>query len=155
MNLKIEVKGVSQAIKGVEQDLKDMLFNTCISKMMEFLNSFSALEKYPKSVLKMATIVLHPFAPHIAEECWQLLGGKNSIAFVPFPAIDESFLATQSVTFVVQVNGKVRGTLELQKDTSQELVLSEAKKDTKISGHVTGEVKKVIFIPNKLLNILC
>ncbi len=142
-------------VKGVEADLNEMLFNTCISKMMEFVNAFSSLPKYPKSVLKMATIVLHPFAPHLAEECWALLGGKTTIAFERFPKIDESFLATQNVTFVVQVNGKVRGTLDLQKDTQQEVVLEKAIHDPKIQPHLIGDVKKVIFVPNKLLNILC
>jgi leucyl-tRNA synthetase len=142
-------------VKGVEQDIQEMLFNTCISKMMEFVNAFSSLPKYPKSVLKMATIVLHPFAPHMAEECWQILGGKGSIAFVPFPVVDETFLATQNVTFVIQVNGKLRGTIELPKDTPQDAVFGFAKADAKINAHILGEIKKVIFVPNKLLNILC
>lgn len=142
-------------VKGVEADLQEMLFNTCISKMMEFVNAFSALPKYPKSVLKMAVTVLHPFAPHIAEECHQLLGGKESLAFTPFPKVDESFLAAQTVTFVIQINGKVRGTLEFPKETPQEEVLKAAKDDVKIAAHILGDVKKVIFVPNKLLNILC
>jgi leucyl-tRNA synthetase len=142
-------------VKGVEGDLNEMLFNTCISKMMEFVNHFSSLPSYPKSVLKMATIVLHPFAPHLAEECWQLLGGKGSLAFIPFPKVDEKFLASQSVTFVVQVNGKLRGTIELTKEASQDQVFELAKADPKIHAHILGDIKKVIFVPNKLLNILC
>lgn len=142
-------------VKGVESDLNEMLFNTCISKMMEFVNGFSSLPKYPRSILKMAAIVLHPFAPHLAEECFEILGGNGGLAFHPFPKIDESVLASTTVTFVVQVNGKLRGTIEKQKGTLQEVVLNEAKNDPKISAHIQGEIKKVIFVPDKLLNILC
>jgi leucyl-tRNA synthetase len=142
-------------VKGVESDLNELLFNTCISKMMEFVNGFSSLPKYPRSILKMAAIVLHPFAPHLAEECFEILGGNGGLAFHPFPKIDESVLASTTVTFVVQVNGKLRGTIEKQKGTLQEVVLNEAKNDPKISAHIQGEIKKVIFVPDKLLNILC
>ncbi len=142
-------------VKGVESDLNGMLFNTCISKMMEFVNAFSLLERYPKEVLKMATLVLHPFAPHLAEECWQILGGTTSCALIPFPQVDETFLSTQSVVFVIQVNGKVRGTIEMKKGSTQQEVYEKAIQDQKIQAHLNSELKKMIFVPDKLLNILC
>jgi len=142
-------------VKGVEQDLNEMLFNTCIAKMMEFVNQFSALSQYPKQVLKMAVTILHPFAPHIAEECWRLLGETTTLAFQPFPKVDESFLAIQSIVYVLQVNGKVRGTVEMDKNATKEELLDYAKQDAKVSNHITGDIKKLIFVPTKLLNILC
>ena len=142
-------------VKGVENDLNEMLFNTCISKMMEFVNQCSALSAYPKQMLKMATIVLHPFAPHLAEECYHILGGLGELAFQPFPTIDESVLSSLTVTMVIQVNGKLRGTIDCQKGIDESALFELAKNDPKIAPHLVGEVKKKIFVPNKLLNILC
>lgn len=141
-------------VKGVEEDLEHMLFNTCISKMMEFINEFSLLEKYPKQALKMALQVLAPFAPHLAEECWEILGEKPSIAFAPFPKWDPAFLVEDSFTYVVQVNGKVRGSFDLPKGQSKDHLIELAKAEPKIAKHIAGNIVKVIFIPDKLLNIV-
>ncbi len=141
-------------VDGVEKDIEALQFNTAIAKMMEFMNAFTQLPKYPKSVLKMITQVLYPFAPHITEEAWEHLGGSESITYVPFPKVDPTYLVDTSTTYVVQINGKLRGKWELPKDKSKEEILSLAKAEPKIAKYLEGEIKKVIFVPNKLLNIV-
>ncbi len=141
-------------VHGVEQDIENLQFNTAIAKMMEFMNAFTPLETYPKSVLKMLTQVLSPFAPHIAEEAWEHLGGKESIAYIPFPKVDTTYLIDTTTTYVVQVNGKLRGSWDLPKDKSKDELLDLAKAEPKIARYLEGEIKKVIFVPNKLLNIV-
>ena len=123
--------------------------------MMEFINDFTKLEAYPRSVVKMATQVLSPFAPHIAEEIWQLLGCKESLSYSPFPVADESFLHDDVITYVVQVNGRVRGRFDLPKDQPEAEVMTAAKKHPGILRYLDRkEIQKVIFVPNKLLNIV-
>lgn len=142
-------------VAGVSKDLEMLQFNTAIAKMMEFINDFTKLPSYPRSVLKMAAQALSPFAPHIAEEIWEILGYKESLSYCPFPKADEKYLHDATMTYVVQVNGKVRGRFELPKDQSQEVVLAAAKEHPGIVRYLDGQtVQKVVFVPNKLLNIV-
>lgn len=142
-------------VHSVEKDIEAMQFNTAIAKMMEFMNAMTPLEKYPKRVLKMVTQVLAPFAPHIAEEAWEYLGGKETIAYVPFPSVEESYLVDDTVLYVVQVNGKVRGKWMLPKDKTQEELLSFIQTQPNIAKHLTGDISKVIYVPNKLISLVC
>ncbi len=145
----------SRLVYNVTKDIELMQFNTAIAKMMEFMNDFTKLEKYPKSVLKMATQCLMPFGPHLAEEAWEILGFKESLSTMPYPEVDESCLEEATITYVVQVNGKLRGRFELPKDQPQEIVLEAAKNNPIIVKHLDGkDVSKVIFVPNKLLNFV-
>jgi len=141
-------------IKGVSDDVEKMLFNTAVAKMMEFVNDFNRLTHYPKAVLKEATILLSPFAPHLAEEIWESLGEKETIAYAPWPKADPKYLEQAVVTYVIQVNGKLRGRFELPKDQAEEAIIALAKENPGISKHLQGVVQKVIFVPNKLLNFV-
>jgi leucyl-tRNA synthetase len=141
-------------VHGVTEDIEKMFFNTAIAKMMEFTTAFTKLASYPKNVVKMATQVLAPFAPHIAEEVWQHLGEKGSVAHELWPEADPKYLIDEQATYVVQVNGKLRGHFELPKDQNEETILQLAKNDPKIAKHITGDIVKVIFVPNKLLNLV-
>lgn len=142
-------------VAGVERDLEQLQFNTAIAKMMEFMNDFTRLEAYPRSVVKMATQALMPFAPHLAEEVWQKLGAKEELSHHPFPKADEAYLHDATITYVVQVNGKLRGRFELPKDETEEVVLKAAQAHAGIQRFLEGAtVRKVIFVPNKLLNIV-
>lgn len=142
-------------VHGVGKDLDSLQFNTAIAKLMEFMNDFTKLPKYPRSVIKMAAQALSSLAPHMAEEVWELLGERGSITYVPFPKTDEKYLQDATVTYVVQVNGKVRGRFDLAKDQTQDNILNEAREHPGITKYIDGhEVDKVIFVPNKLLNIV-
>jgi len=142
-------------VSAVTKDIEILQFNTAIAKMMEFMNEFTKLESYPKSVLKMATQCLMPFAPHLAEEAWEILGCKESLSTYPYPEVDAKYLEDLTIIYVVQVNGKLRGKFELPKDQTEEVVLQAAKNNPLIAKYLEGqELKKVIFVPNKLLNLV-
>lgn len=142
-------------VYGVGKDYETLQFNTAIAKLMEFINEFTKLPKYPKSVILMATQALMPLAPHFAEEIWEMLGGKGDINQMPFPVADDKFLQDETITYVVQVNGKVRGRFDLPKDANEEQILQAAKNHPGIVRFLDGqEVKKVVFVPNKLLSIV-
>ncbi len=142
-------------VHNVEKDIEAMQFNTAIAKMMEFINAFLPLSKHPKNALKMLTQVLYPFAPHIAEEAWEHLGGKESLTYIPFPTYDPTYLVDKTVLYVVQVNGKVRGKWELPIDKPQDELLEFIKTQPNIAKHITGPISKVVYVPNKLLSIVC
>jgi len=142
---------VNQVIK----DIDHLSFNTAIARMMEFVNAFSKLPAYPRQVLLMATHALNPFAPHLAEELWEILGGKGDLSFTPYPEVDESYLIEETITYVVQVNGKLRGRFDLPKDRTKEEIMESAMDNPNINKHLEGaDVQKVIFVPNKLLNFV-
>lgn len=140
---------------GVANDIEALQFNTAIAKMMEFLNEFTKLPSYPRTVIKMATQCLAPFAPHVAEEVWELLGCTESLSYTGFPIAEEKYLQDETIVYVVQVNGKLRGRFELPKDQTQEAVWEAAQKNPHIVKFLEGStIQKVVFVPNKLLNIV-
>lgn len=140
---------------AVEQDIEAMSFNTAIAKMMEFLNSFTQLSNYPRSCLLMLIQALYPFAPHFAEECHQLLGETRSLTHKPYPKINPSYLVDNSVVYVIQINGKVRGKLELENDLAKERLLEMAKDHENVRKHLEDKkIVKEIFVPKKLINFV-
>ncbi len=142
-------------IHGVGKDVEALQFNTAIAKMMEFINEFTKLDRYPKNVLKMAVQALSPFAPHVAEELWKELEGEGELSYSAWPAVDPAYLHEERMTYVVQVNGKVRGRMEMDRDLSQEQVLDVAKADAMVARYLDGkEIQKVVFVPNRLINIV-
>lgn len=142
-------------LHGVAKDIETLQFNTAIAKMMEFINDFTKLPAYPKRVVKMVAQALMPFAPHLAEEVWQILGGQGELTQAPYPEIDHKYLEETTTTYVVQVNGKLRGRFELPKDQTQEIVMDAAKLHPVVSRYLAeGSLEKVIFVPNKLLNFV-
>ncbi|MGR3912138.1 MAG: leucine--tRNA ligase [Candidatus Rhabdochlamydia sp.] len=148
------LKLVHRLIFHVEKDLQGMAFNTAIAKMMEFINHFSLLASYPKTAVKIAVQVLYPFAPHIAEEMWELLGEKESLTYAPYPVVNAAYLIDHTALYVIQVNGKLRGKWELPKDKTEEEILEFIREEPQIMKHIEGPIKKVIFVPNKLLNVV-
>ena len=141
------------ADKGIK-DIETMQFNTAIAKMMEFVNAFTQLDKYPKEALKIATQMLYPFAPHISEEIWSFLGGGN-LTYSPLPVIDKKYLEDDMATYVVQINGKLRDSMHLSKGMSKEELFDLVKQQPKIEKYlVDKEIIKVIFVPDKLINIV-
>jgi len=142
-------------VYGVARDIESLQFNTAIAKMMEFLNDLTKLSLYPRRVVKMAVQVLAPFAPHLAEEIWESLGCEEVLSEAPFPIAEEKYLYDEIMTYVVQINGKLRGRLELPKDQSKEEVLKAARSLSHVASFLQGkEIDKVIFVPNKLLNLV-
>jgi leucyl-tRNA synthetase len=102
----------------------------------------------------MVTQALYPFAPHIAEEAWEHLGGQDTITWVPFPKANPTYLVEESATYVIQFNGKVRGQFDLPKNQTKEDLLSMIKVQPQFAKYLEGELLNVIYVPNKLINLV-
>lgn len=139
---------------GVQQDLENLLFNTAIAKMMEFINECSKLPQISLSALLIAVRVLEPLAPHLAEELWQHLGQKPTISKAPWPKVDLHMLEENQVNYVIQIDGKLRKKFFLPKDQSKEALFALVQKDENLANYLKNGVDKLIFVPNKLLNIV-
>jgi leucyl-tRNA synthetase len=128
--------------------------NTAIAAMMEFLNARkSTLSRVDAETL---TLLLAPFAPHLAEELWQVvLGREGSVHVQPWPAYDDELATEETVTVAVQVNGKLRGTVETARGTSETATVKRAKTETNVARALEGKtVKKTIFVPDKIINFI-
>ena len=146
----------NQTIKKTTEDIDAFRFNTSIAQFMILVNSFTECEAIPTDVFEKFVILLAPFAPHLAEEFWSLLGHEFSIfKNAKWPKYDESKLSSDLVKMAVQFNGKVRWTIEVSKEATQDDVMNAVKADWKLNGYLSsGEPKKVIYIPWKILNIV-
>ena len=149
-------KALNQAIKDVTEDTESIdKMNTAISHMMVFVNAATQAKSAPKEVIKTFLRLLAPYAPHIAEELWERLGEAKLIAHTPWPICDPEALKREEVTIVVQVNGKLRGRVQLAVDASNEEAEAAALADERVQNHVAGKtVRKVIVVPNRLVNIV-
>ncbi|WP_437187684.1 leucine--tRNA ligase [Planctomicrobium sp. SH668] len=144
-----------RTIKAVTEDIEKLSFNTAISRMMEFTNFFTNQTDRPVSCLKQFALLLAPFAPHLAEELWELLGEKTSLTYAPWPQYDESKLVESEVEIPVQVNGKLRAKINVPvtADSAQLQKLAEA--DPQVQSQLEGKtIVKVICVPKKMVNFV-
>lgn len=150
------MKLLHKTIKKVEENIAEYKFNTAISAMMELVNEGLPTDaEFAKEWKEKFAIILHPFAPHLAEELWQMLGSEKSIFEAEWPEYDEFMLIDDEVTIAVQVNGKLRGTLVCFNGVAQEEVSIMASNDPNIAKWTEGKILvREIFVPNKLLNIV-
>ncbi len=153
----IEV-ALHKTVKKVGEDILELKFNTAIAMCMEFINTWEKVgaEKLAKSDLELFVKIIAPFAPHISEEIWSMLGHADSIHMQKWPQFDEKLLVEDIITIPVQVNGKVRGSIEVSVDsTSDEIHIIElAKKQENISKYLATSPKKTIYVPGKIVNII-
>ncbi len=150
-----ELKILNRTLKKVKEDIEHFSFNTAVSQMMIFVNELTGSPTKPKSILEPFVLALSPFAPHLAEELWQKLGHSKSLAFEPYPKWDEAYLVDANITIVVQVNGKMRGEFQAPRDIQQTDAISLAKKVEKVIPFLSGkEIKKEIYVPGKLVNLV-
>lgn len=149
-------KILHKTMKKVTQDIETMSFNTAISAMMVLTNHLTTLkEMVPREAAEKLTLMVSPFAPHLGEECWSLLGNKDSLAYHSWVQYDEALCVDNTVMIGVQVNGKKRGEIEISVDADQEAAMEQAMKVQTILNQVDGkEVRKVIFVPGRILNII-
>ena len=144
-----------QTIKKLTEEIDDFKFNTSISQLMILVNALTEQEKITKSTFETLTLLLAPFAPHLAEEFWNILWNEFSIfSKWKWPEYDEKYLVAAEVTLAIQFNGKMRWTLQLPADATQEQVLQAIKENEKLWWYLQSEPKKVIFIPWKIMNII-
>ena len=143
------------AIRKVREAVDSLKFNTAISDLMVFVNEATKADALPKSWLDAFVRLLAPFAPHLAEELWAQLGHGQSIAYAPFPEYDEAKLAADTITIAVQVNGKLRATIEVAADVGKDDALAAAQAEQNVQRFMEGKtLRKEIFVPGKLINFV-
>ena len=141
-----------QTIKKVSNDFENLKYNTAIAAMMALLNDFYKKGSITKGELKTLIILLNPVAPHITEEMWQVIGCEGRVYQQTWPEYDEAKTVESSVEIAVQINGKVKATLGIQKDDPKDEVIAKAKE--KIADKLTGNIVKEIYVPGRLVNIV-
>lgn len=144
-----------KTVRAVTEDIAKLSFNTAIARMMEFTNFFTKADRRPRAVLEPFVLLLAPFAPHIAEELWQSLGHKSTLAYEPWPAYDESLLVESELEIPVQINGKLRGKITIAADADKETMIAAARSDARISELLDGkEIRNTVAVPGRMVNFV-
>ena len=148
------LKVLHETILKVTEAIEDLRFNVAISQMMILINHLQKVDTYSIDTAKALLQLLAPFAPHLAEELWENLGGQPSIVNEPWPHALKELLVAEEITIVFQVNGKLRGEGQFSKEVDKETVISAAKADPKVQSFLEGkEIVKEIYVPGKLVNL--
>ena len=150
-----ELKALHKLIGKVKADIEEFSFNTAVSAFMIAVNELYDLKCNKREILEPLTILLSPFAPHIAEELWEALGHKESITYASFPEYIEAYTVENTCTYAVSFNGKTRFTVELPLDMSREDVDAHVRSLEQTAKYVAGgNIIKVIVVPGKIVNIV-
>jgi leucyl-tRNA synthetase len=153
-------KVIHATIKKVTEDIESLSFNTAIAQMMIFVNEFTGAATRPLAALRTLLILLNPFAPHLSEELWSLLGEKfagfeGTISQLPWQKWDPAYLVEDEVEIIIQINGKLRHKITAKKDLPQDELEKQATSSAKIQQAIAGKtVRKVVVVPNKLINLV-
>ncbi|MBP7173826.1 MAG: leucine--tRNA ligase [Cloacibacterium sp.] len=152
---KEELKVLHTLIKKFMFDIQNFSFNTSVSQFMIAVNELQKLKCNKRKILEPLAIVISPYAPHICEELWSLLGHKNSIEFEPFPKFDEKYLVEDEIEYPVSFNGKMRFKIPLSADLKVQEIEEIVTKDEKVLQILEGkQPKKIIVVPKKIINIV-
>jgi len=144
-----------KTIKAVTDDIDKLSLNTAISRMMEFTNAFTSMDVRPKSSLSQFVLLVAPFAPHLAEELWEVLGHNESLTYAPWPVFDPSKVAESELEIPVQINGKLRAKITVPADADQTALQKLAETDEAVQTHLAGKtVVKVVCVPKKMVNFV-
>lgn len=150
-----QLRILHKTIKAVTDDIEKLSFNTAISRMMEFVNAVSQQDPRPKSLMTPFVLLLSPFAPHVAEELWELLGSSTSLAYESWPTYDESKIAESEIEIPVQINGKLRAKIKVPADVDRESLQQAAQEDDAIARNLEGhQIVKVVVVPGRLVNFV-
>ena len=152
---KEEYKILHTLIKKVVYDIEHFSFNTSVSQFMIVVNDLQKLKCNKRAILEPLVVVISPYAPHICEELWQILGNSESVEYVPFPIFDEKYLVEDEIEYPVSFNGKVRFKLLLSAELSKEDIEEFVLKNDKVLAQLNGNnPKKIIVVPKKIINIV-
>ena len=144
-----------RTIDGVGADMEAMRFNTAIAKLIELTNHLTKSDVTSRAALEPLVLMLAPFAPHVAEELWSRLGHDDTVTFAPYPVADPALLVAETVTCVVQVQGKVRATMDVSPDATDDELTERALAEAKVQRAVDGrEIRKIIVRAPKLVNLV-
>jgi len=150
-----QLRELHRAIDKVTRDIQSLSFNTAIAKMMEFVNFCTPLERRPRAILEPFVTVLAPFAPHLAEELWALLGRPAPVSLAAWPAVEERWLKDDTVEIPVQIQGKLRGRVVVPAGADAAAMQAAATADPKIAELLEGkQVVKVVAVPDRLVNFV-
>ena len=153
---KAELKILHQTIRKVTDDIERFSFNTSVSTFMICANDLASLKCDKRAVLKPLAVLIAPFAPHIAEELWHLMGNEGSVCEAQWPEYDERLMVEDSFTYPVSFNGKTRFTIELPADCTQDQAVAAVNNMPETQKWLAGkEPKKIIFVPKRIINIVC
>ncbi len=150
-------KVLHNSIKVIRNDIEKFQFNTSMSKIMEYSNILVKYEQdgIPKYYIEQLLLMLAPFAPHVTEELWERIGNSYSIHNQDYPMYDESILVENEKEIAVQVNGKLRGTVMINVDDSEDIIKDKAQNEENVKKHIEGkEIVKIIVIKDKIVNIV-
>jgi leucyl-tRNA synthetase len=144
-----------QTIRKVGEDIARLSYNTAVAAMMEYMNTMRAGERRPRlEEVRPLVQLVSPFAPHIAEELWEAMGGTTSVFDAGWPAYDPALVTEDRVTMAVQVNGKTRGTIAVDRTATQDDAMAAVHADPALAKFITGTPKRVIFVPGRLINVI-
>ena len=150
-----DLRNMHKCILEVGERIDAMKFNTAVSSLMSYVNYLSSMEKIPQEMYENLLKLLFPFAPHIAEEMWARLGNDKTLSFESWPKGDKTLAEDNVVTLAVQICGKMRGTIELPKDSPKEEAEKKALQLENVARQIEGcNIKKIIVVPNRIVNIV-
>ena len=151
-----ELKSLHKLIKKVTQDIEAFSYNTAISAFMICTNELSALKCQNKEVMKTLVILIAPFAPHMAEELWEQLGGEGSVCDANWPKWNEEYLVENQIKLGVQFNGKIRFDMQFPADADNATIEQAVRADERTAKYTDGkQIVKVIIVPKRMVNIVC
>eukprot|EP00249_Psilotum_nudum_P022257 c28439_g1_i2 orf=82-3126(-) len=150
-----QLRALHLCIQKVTEAIEDLRFNTAISAMMEFINAAYKWDNHPRAVLETFVLLLSPFAPHICEELWHRLGHSESLAYETWPKVEKDFLTEETVTLPVQINGKMRGTVQVPINADVSIAFASVIQDNYFDRFLSEKsIKKKIYVPGKVLNLI-
>jgi leucyl-tRNA synthetase len=150
-----QLRELHRTVDKVTKDIGSLSFNTAIAKMMEFVNFCTPLERRPRAILEPFVTILAPFAPHLAEELWEMLGRPAPVSLAAWPAVEERWLKDDTVEIPVQIQGKLRGRVVVPADADAEAMKAAAAADPKIAEQLAGkQIAKVVAVPGRLVNFV-
>ncbi|CAL9232982.1 unnamed protein product [Arabidopsis halleri] len=150
-----QLRTLHKCIAKVTEEIESTRFNTGISGMMEFVNAAYKWNNQPRRIIEPFVLLLSPYAPHMAEELWSRLGHPNSLAYERFPKANPDYLKNTTIVLPVQINGKTRGTIEVEEGCSEDDAFVLASQDEKLRKYLDGQsIKKRIYVPGKILNVI-
>ncbi|MCX7413248.1 MAG: leucine--tRNA ligase [Planctomycetia bacterium] len=150
-----QFRELHRLIDKVTRDIQALSFNTAIARMMEFVNFCTPLDRRPRAILEPFVAVLAPFAPHLAEELWEILGRPAPVSLAAWPGVDERWLKDDTVEIPVQVQGKLRGRVTVPADADADALQAAAAADPKIAELLAGkQILKIVAVPGRLINFV-
>jgi leucyl-tRNA synthetase len=150
-----DLRAMHKAILEVTERIDQMKFNTAVSSMMTYVNYMSNMESVPTEMYETLLKLMCPFTPHLCEEMWARLGHDDLLIKTSWPQGDAKLAEDNIVTYAVQICGKMRGTIEMPKNATQEEVKAKALELENVKRQLDGkEIRKVIVVPNRLINLV-